>query len=310
LQGLEVLEYRAELHDGVRQRVEALRPFETRLRELDMATTRLEGTRAAIAEAERAMADWQSRFEQSMAEVERVRVSINQEPDIAGRLQEVQARHDYLADQQRCHQLALGAIDQKLDDCRRLRHEHAGKSAALKVSLEERHIYEELAVAFSKRGIQALIIDHVLPEITDEANRLLARMTNGRLQVMLDTQRQTQKGGVAETLDIRISDELGTRNYELFSGGEAFRVNLALRIALSKLLARRAGAPLPTLVIDEGFGSQDAAALERLIEAINVIQSDFRCLLIITHLAELKDQFPVQIAVSKTPEGSFAEVLS
>src|SRR5581483_10984317 len=158
--------------------------------------------------------------------------------------------------------------------------------------------------------IQALIIDSVLPEITEEANRLLGRMTNNRLRVMMDTQRQARSGDAIETLDISISDELGTRNYELFSGGEAFRVNLALRIALSKLLARRAGAPLPTLVIDEGFGSQDAGALERLVEAINVIQADFRCLLIITHLSDLKDQFPVQIAVTKTAEGSMATVLA
>ena len=40
---------------------------------------------------------------------------------------------------------------------------------------------------------------------------------------------------------------------ELFSGGEAFRINFALRIALSKMLARRAGARLRTLVIDEQF---------------------------------------------------------
>ena len=41
------------------------------------------------------------------------------------------------------------------------------------------------------------------------------------------------------------------------SGGEAFRVNFAIRVAMSKILARRAGARLQTLVIDEGFGSQD-----------------------------------------------------
>jgi exonuclease SbcC len=66
---------------------------------------------------------------------------------------------------------------------------------------------------------------------------------------------------------------------------------------------------LPTLVIDEGFGSQDAAALERLVEAINVIQSDFQCLLVITHLAELRDQFPVQIAVTKTAEAGSSAVV-
>src|SRR5207244_12800067 len=59
------------------------------------------------------------------------------------------------------------------------------------------------------------------------------------------------------TLDVNVSDELGTRPYELFSGGEKFRVDFAIRIALSKLLARRAGAPLQMLAIDEGFGTQD-----------------------------------------------------
>jgi exonuclease SbcC len=309
-QEVAALDYRSEAHQAVRERIEALRPLEARARELDLAAARLEAVRTALKEAEQALADWRGRLEQSSAELERMRAELRETPDASARLQEVQARHDRLSERQRQYQQALGAVEQKLDDCRRMRQDQAVRSAALKTALEERRIYEELAAAFSKRGIQALIIDHVLPEITEEANRLLARMTNGRLQVMMDTQRQTQRGGVAETLDIRISDELGTRNYELFSGGEAFRVNLALRIALSKLLARRAGAPLPTLVIDEGFGSQDAGALERLVEAINVIQSDFRCLLIITHLTELKDQFPVQIAVSKTAEGSLATVLA
>ena len=99
-----------------------------------------------------------------------------------------------------------------------------------------------------------------LPEIEVETNELLARMTDNRMHVKIETQRETKKGDVIETLDINISDELGTRNYEMFSGGEAFRINFAIRIALSKLLARRAGAPLPTLVVDEGFGRTWAKA--------------------------------------------------
>jgi exonuclease SbcC len=135
-------------------------------------------------------------------------------------------------------------------------------------------------------------------------------MTNNRMHVTLETQRETQKGTVRETLDIKIADEWGTRAYELFSGGEAFRINLALRIALSKLLARRAGAPLPTLVIDEGFGTQDAAARERLVEALNAIQDEFQCLLIVTHLDDLKDLFETRIEVVKNGDGSVARVVA
>jgi len=100
-----------------------------------------------------------------------------------------------------------------------------------------------------------LIIEAAIPELEEESNRLLTRMTEGRMHVRLDTQREKKTGGVAETLDILIGDELGTRAYESYSGGEAFRVNFAIRVALSQLLARRAGAQLRTLFIDEGFGT-------------------------------------------------------
>ena len=76
---------------------------------------------------------------------------------------------------------------------------------------------------------------------------LLARLTDHRMTLSLETQRQSRSGNVSETLEIRIADELGTRSYELFSGGEAFRIDFALRVALAKLLASRAGAPLRTL---------------------------------------------------------------
>ncbi len=74
-----------------------------------------------------------------------------------------------------------------------------------------------------------MIIEAVVPEIEEEANRLLARMTGGRMHVRLETQREILSGEVRETLDIRIMDELGERPYEMYSGGEQFRINFALR---------------------------------------------------------------------------------
>jgi len=169
-------------------------------------------------------------------------------------------------------------------------------------------MFEELREAFGKRGVPAMIIEAAVPEIENKANELLRRMTAGRMNVRFETQRETQAGDVRETLDIKISDELGTRPYENYSGGEQFRVNFAIRIALSQLLARRAGAQLQTLIIDEGFGSQDAQGREKLVSAINSIADDFRLILVITHIDELKDAFPAQITVTKTGDGSQVEV--
>jgi exonuclease SbcC len=124
------------------------------------------------------------------------------------------------------------------------------------------------------------------------------------MHIKMETQRQSKKGEPIETLDIIISDELGPRPYENYSGGEAFRIDFAIRVALSKLLAKRAGAPIPTLIIDEGFGTQDNVGLEKVKEAINAIQDDFNKILVITHIDELKDAFPTRINVIKTATGS------
>lgn len=113
--------------------------------------------------------------------------------------------------------------------------------------------------------------------------------------------------GIIETLDIIISDEMGERIYENFSGGEQFRVNFSIRLAISKLLTRRAGAKLQFLIIDEGFGTQDAPGRARLVEALDTIKDDFEKILVITHIEELKDEFPVRIEVSKNAEGSTFE---
>ena len=169
-------------------------------------------------------------------------------------------------------------------------------------------LYDELSTYLGRTGVQALLIEASIPEIEKDANDLLEKMTNGEMFINLETQRQTQKGDTAETLDINVSDSRGMRSYETFSGGESFRINLALRIALSKLLARRAGCPLPTIFIDEGFGTQDNVGRERIIEVINQISSDFERVVVITHIEEIKEAFPVRIEVIKTESGSTFEL--
>ena len=172
--------------------------------------------------------------------------------------------------------------------------------------LDEQSVYQELATAFGRQGVQAMLIETVVPRLEEEANALLGRMTDNRMNVKLETlrERASGQGEPKETLEIQVSDELGPRSYEMYSGGEAFRVNLALRIALSRVLAQRMGAPLPTLFIDEGFGTQDAIGRERILDVISVIGTQFEKVIVITHLDDLKEAFPVRIEVQKDSNGS------
>ena len=173
--------------------------------------------------------------------------------------------------------------------------------------------FKMLETAFGKDGVPALLIEQALPEIETQANELLDRLSDGRMSVSFETEREykdKKREDKRQTLDILISDSSGRREYELFSGGEAFRIDFAIRLALSRVLAGRAGARLQTLVIDEGFGSQDAEGRQRLIEAIYLVSRDFAKILVITHLDELKDAFPSRIEVTKTDGGSRVEVIA
>ena len=205
----------------------------------------------------------------------------------------------------------LGKQSALLEECKRRETERAALGEERKTKAREAHVLTHTARSFGKDGIQALIIENVIPEIQDDANQILRRLTKNAMQISLESQREKQSGGARETLDIKISDDKGTREYLLFSGGEAFRADFALRIALSKLLARRAGTQLRTLIIDEGFGTQDSDGLQQMIECIQAIAEDFSKVLVVTHLDTIKNAFPTRIEVVKdASSGSRYEVLT
>ena len=266
--------------------------------------------RDALKKAEGELQQWSETLNAEIKNREAQKAELVGMPEVEAKLAAAKKESNDIARRLEQGRQLLGSIKERLERCAYLERTRVEKKAARDAAAKEQKIYQELTVAFGKKGIQAMLIENALPELEEEANSLLARMTDNRMSVRIESQRALKsKEGEAETLDINIGDELGTRRYEMYSGGEAFRIDFALRIALSKLLARRAGAPLPTLIIDEGFGSQDDNGRERLVEAINSIQDDFEKILVITHIDEMKESFPVRIEVTKDSDGSKVEVI-
>jgi DNA repair protein SbcC/Rad50 len=275
-----------------------------RVAELQAALTSADDALARVAALTERRATWLARLEADQAQ----RYALDREADQHKRvLQDSETRQralDHLRTEDTLTKARLGATQQKLAALEGQAKQRAARRAERQVLADERGVYEELRDACGKRGVPALMIEAAVPEIEASANALLARMTGGRMHVRFNTQRETQAGDTRETLDIQIGDELGTRAYENFSGGEQFRVNFAIRVALSQLLARRAGTQLQTLIVDEGFGVLDAAGRERVVEAINAASEDFERILVVTHIEELKDAFPARIDILKCPTGS------
>lgn len=304
---LKKIGYDAEKHDSVRKAELEGRTSEAEIRELEKARSALKPLEREISDLEKQISTQASLVaEQEKAHqvtAESLKLMQVRQPDIHS------MERDYFTIKETENQLRLevGAARQNVLVLKDLKVRRKDLEKERESLARQANLLRNLERAFSKDGVPALLIEQALPQIEVKANQILERLTDGRMNVKFITQaeyKDKNRDDFKETLEIQISDSAGIRDYEMYSGGEAFRVNFAIRLALSEILAQRAGARLQTLVIDEGFGSQDTHGRQRLIEAINRIKDDFKVILVITHIEGLVDAFPNRLDVQKGDHGS------
>jgi len=309
---LKQIGYDAAAHDAVR-RLAGDRRIEEEMRSLERA-------QAALLPLERYIADLQEQSAAQQAEIQQLEQNHAQAVTVYEGIQ-AQAPDVYLVErklldaqeQENRLRMALGAAWQEVAVLDDLRSRSQALDAERQKLLYLAGQYKQVERACGKDGVPAMLIEEALPQIEARANELLARLSAGEMSVRFLTQREykdKQRTDQKDTLDLLIADGAGARDYEMYSGGEAFRVNFAIRLALSDVLAQRAGARLQTLFIDEGFGSQDDQGRQRLLEAIDLIRPDFAKILVITHIDELKAHFPTRLEVEKTARGSVVTMVA
>jgi len=115
------------------------------------------------------------------------------------------------------------------------------------------------------------------PELSERASDFLATLTNGRYhELELD-----------EQYEVLIIEEGHAK--QVISGGEEDIANLVLRLAISQMVAERAGQPLSLLVLDEIFGSLDEHRRSSVIELLRALADRFPQVVLITHIESVRD---------------------
>ncbi len=310
---LKKLGYDANAHEALRQAEINGREYQQKMSLLERASSALVPLEREVTSLERSINAAENHLvalqKEHLAASQHLAESLANEPD----LNELDKKTRTLQEEANQLLTQVGYARNQVDVLKNLKVQKKTRQEEKEAILLHIAQLKSLEKAFGKDGIPALLIEQALPEIAEHANEVLDRLTNGEMSLRFETQREykdAKRDDRKETLDIMISASAEEREYELFSGGEAFRINFAVRLALSRVLAHRAGARLQTLVIDEGFGSQDAEGRQRLIEAINYVREEFSKIIVITHLEELKDAFSARIEVSKTPSGSQVKVVA
>lgn len=309
---LKELGYDTAAHESMRQAELDGRASQEKLRLIDNARSSLGPLEREITAIEKAIDKTSSHLARLKEDLKLAEEKL--ELETASLPDTLTVEQDYYTAQEQLNQSIneLGYARNEVDVLDRQREQKALKLEEKEALNEKITDLKTLERAFGKDGIPALLIEQAIPNIQEHANEILDRLSSGGMSITFETQREfkdKKREDRRETLDILIRDSSGERPYEMFSGGEAFRVNFAIRLALSRVLSHRAGARLQTLVIDEGFGSQDADGRQRLVEAINMVSAEFEKILVITHLEELKDAFPARIEVTKVPSGSQVQVV-
>lgn len=304
--------YDANAHEAARKAELAARDSETEFHSLEKARAAVDGLRRELKTLEEGRTAAEEEIKSQTLVMADLRKKLSLQKESLPDLPALQVELDRQKEEENQFRQETGAAKQMVAVLEMQRKRKAELGAQIEDMNRLVTRLKLLEIAFGKDGIPALLIEQALPEIESQANEILDRLSDGRMSLSFETEKEykdKKRDDKKPTLDILISDSSGRREYELFSGGEAFRINFAIRLALSRVLAGRAGARLRTLVIDEGFGSQDAEGRQRLIEAINLVSRDFAKILVITHLDELKDAFPSRIEVTKTENGSRVEVI-
>src|SRR6185436_18172963 len=115
------------------------------------------------------------------------------------------------------------------------------------------------------------------PEISDLASRYIEELTDGRYsELQLDDQ-----------YNVTVLEDGIPR--PVISGGEEDLANLVLRLAISEMIAERAGQAFSLLILDEVFGSLDETRRHNVVDLLRRLQDRFEQVILITHIESVRE---------------------
>lgn len=170
------------------------------------------------------------------------------------------------------------------------------EKAAELTRLRKEHRYAE-TLASRFEALRTLLNSRIRPELEQAASDMLSNLTEGRYtQLRVD-----------EQYGYTLLDDNEPK--PVISGGEEDVVSLALRLAISEMIADRAGQPLSLLVLDEIFGSLDVGRRENVMGLLNNLRERFEQIILISHIESIHDAVDQALWVAFDPREKVSRVL-
>lgn len=188
--------------------------------------------------------------------------------------------------------LALGRIEEKAK-------RRAELATAHDEAVRRRSLMQKLATAFGPTGLQARILRDAQVRIRNAANNTLRHLTGGMWEIEL-----IEDGDALDVLARDHTHSAALRAFEYLSGGERFRVAVALAVGIGQSVA--GGRSADSLLIDEGFGALDDSGRVLMVEELRRLSEDVLGggrVIVVSHQEDVQDQFPHRHHVTKGADG-------
>ena len=163
-----------------------------------------------------------------------------------------------------------------------------------KEMIESKESLEVFKEALSPRGIKAVIIDYLVPQLEERINSVLGQMSDFRIR--LDTQKATaDEEGIKEGLFITVlNDRKEELPFDSYSGGEKVKITMAISEALASLMSQ-----VGFRILDEAINALDSESTQSFVRVLVKLQEKFPQVITVSHLQEIKDLFEKRVTIIK-----------
>jgi len=252
-----------------------LRPVREKEIEIRAALDRRPAVEADLEREEQALTRVRADIEQSEAAVAELAFSHEEHERLIAAFEAASAGHNLASIEAERARGDLRAAQAALSAAEAEEQSYKSKEAELRDKRRKRLYLQSLAEAFDK--LRTDLSSRAAPELAAAASDLLSDMTDGRYATL----------EISEDYEARVRDD--GEEKRVISGGEQDVVNLALRLAVSRMIADRAGQDLSLLVLDEVFGSLDDIRRENVAALLQTLKSRFEQIVLITHVESIHD---------------------
>lgn len=286
--------YDAEAHRALRAEVSRLSEVATRVAQLQATMARAEPLAQRAEALARELAAHEGRRDEIAARIAAIAFDAERHTAL---------REEYAGASQAVHQAELalaearGAVqraEQQRDGVQRMRTELQALQGRAGVLEGERSLHDELDDEFA--ALRSELNARLRPELSELASGFLESLTDGRyaaLELDEDYSVQVLEDGLPKSV---------------LSGGEEDLCNLVLRLAISQMIAERAGQEFSLLILDEVFGSLDESRRENVLALLRRLHDRFEQVMVITHIEDVREGLDRVLMVTYDAESGASRV--